>query len=151
MLCLLACWVYLAHYDGPAACSATVAHCRAQARSADAGATWAPATLRADLPDPQCKGGVAPWRAGRGLLLAHCASTHARANVTLRVSVDDGDSWPFAQVVSLPGGYVDVAAQAWVGGNGTELALVAFEADTCAVSLARVQPALVVGAAAARV
>jgi hypothetical protein len=130
-----------------APCGDGVQHCRLTAVSDDGGLTWSNATARPDLPDPGCKGGVARWQQGRGLLFVNDATVLGRFNVTLRVSKDNGASFPWAVQVSPPGllaGYADVVTQNWAGGNGTELAVVAFEVETCNVSVALVQPSLVV-------
>jgi hypothetical protein len=132
-----------------APCGDGVQHCRLTATSADGGVTWSNATTRPDLPDPGCKGGIARWEQGRGLLFVNDATVSVRRNVTLRVSKDNGATFPWAVQVSAPellAGYADVVTQNWAGGNGTELAVVAFEVETCNVSVALVQPSLVVAA-----
>lgn len=123
-------------------CGGGVAHCRVFATSDDAGATFVNVTARGDLPDPGCKGGIARWEAGRGLLAVNDANTTARSNVILRVSVDDGASWPRGVLISEVGGYTDVVTQTRPGAS--ERALVIFEHSACDfIALAVVDPSLI--------
>ena len=83
--------------------------CRGWSRSADGGETWAEAAFDPALPEPSCQGSVVSLGDGR-LLLAHPARPDARAELTLRLSRDQGRSWPEARVLE-PGAaaYSDLA------------------------------------------
>ena len=68
------------------------------------------------------------------ILFANTDNNSTRTNVTLRVSLDGGSTYPADRVTQVfPGpalaGYVDVAAT-------TEGAVVAFENNTCSISVA---------------
>ena len=67
-----------------------------------------------DLPDPTCMGSVVStdWRGRHVLLSVNCASTDERKNLTCRMSLDDGHTWPRALTVE-PGdaGYADLAVR----------------------------------------
>jgi sialidase-1 len=72
---------------------------RALATSDDGGLTWSETTLDERLPDPACEGSllVAP----EGMLFANPATTIAfpRDHVTVRLSPDEGATWPYARVL----------------------------------------------------
>ena len=96
--------------------------CRWRSTSADGGATWQGLAPVPELPDPSCKGGIAAWAGGgaggaggiAALVQSSCGSQSARVNLTLRVSVDGGVSWPAERQVllSAAAGYSDVQVQA---------------------------------------
>lgn len=70
--------------------------CRIAAFSADGGATWDTVFYDRRLPDPVCEGTVLDVDAGgkHRLLFANPASTVHRRDLTLRISRNDGLSWP---------------------------------------------------------
>jgi len=71
------------------------------AESRDGGASYGP--LRADsaLPDPANNGAIlrVPAAGPRALLFSNTADTTARQRLTLRLSCDDGQTWPHARVL----------------------------------------------------
>lgn len=101
-----------------------VLHMRAQgtrkrsiAVSRDGGDTWSRPELVEALVDPVCQASV--LRAGRRTLFANPAS-EKREKMTLRVSVDEGKTWPVARTLfEGPSGYSDLA----VARDGTILCL----------------------------
>ena len=48
---------------------------------------------------------MARWEGGRALVLSHADSCTGRANQTVRLSVDGGKSFPFAQLIDAASGY----------------------------------------------
>ena len=106
--------------------------------SKDAGLTWAPAQPVA-VPDPQCKGSVVAWPAGKGLVLSNAASCSARVNQTIYVSTDNGHTWPHRQFVDARSGYSTLQ----ISGDGLIANL--YEAGGCALNLAKVDPQKIVG------
>jgi len=83
--------------------------CRKTAISRDGGLTWS--TLQDDptLIEPQCQGSILrysdPADGKPGILLfANPASQSSRKNGTLRISKDDGKTWPTSKLI-YPGGY----------------------------------------------
>ena len=83
--------------------------CRGWSRSSDGAETWSEVAFDPDLPEPSCQGSVVALGDGR-LLLAHPGRPHARAELTLRLSRDQGRSWSSARVLE-PGAaaYSDLA------------------------------------------
>lgn len=79
---------------------------RVQAVSADAGQTWQPPTFAAALIEPTCQAGLirlaklAPDGQAR-LVFTNPASTTKRERMTLKLSADDGQSWPVDNQVVL--------------------------------------------------
>lgn len=60
------------------------------------------------LPDPRCFGSIA--RAGRDIALVNCASETHRTQLTLRLSRDNGKTWPIVRVLEAGiAGYADLA------------------------------------------
>ena len=96
------------------------------------GLTWNHFEAAPGLPDPTCKGGIAAWPSKKALLFVNAATTHGRVNITLRVSLDDGRSWPVRRLISGPGGYSDVQLATL---NGRESACVVFEYNTCTIKV----------------
>jgi sialidase-1 len=98
------------------------ARCRKVATSADGGHTWTPLADDPALPDPRCQGSVVrltdPLDGGRGrVLFANAASPTRRENGTVRLSYDEGRTWPVSRTVyagsfayscltALPGGTI---------------------------------------------
>jgi sialidase-1 len=77
--------------------------CRAQALSADGGATWSPVAFVPDLAEPVCSAGLLELPHGRGLLFSNPATFGRRVNMTVRRSMDGGLTWPDATQI-WPGG-----------------------------------------------
>jgi len=100
-------------------CRAMRAGYRAVARSGDQGRTWTTPTLDEQLPDPTCQAStlVLPSRDGRSrVLFANPATQKTRSHLTVRLSYDDGRTWPIAKLVDTGGAaYSDMA----VGPDGT--------------------------------
>jgi sialidase-1 len=81
-------------------------HARAVARSQDGGESWSLVTLDKKLIDPVCQGSLLrySWEPSR-TLFANCASTK-RENLTVRLSLDEGQTWPAAKTLHPgPSGY----------------------------------------------
>ena len=57
---------------------------------------------------PDCKGGVTRWESGRALVLSHSDSCTGRVNETVRLSTDNGRTFPFAQLIDPASGYSTV-------------------------------------------
>ncbi len=77
---------------------------RAIAMSADGGLTWGPTTLDDALIDPVCQGSLvravpAARKKGDGRLLFSNAASTKRERMTVRLSSDDGKTWPVARVI----------------------------------------------------
>ena len=88
---------------------------RAVAVSHDRGMTWSKVTYDPRLPELSCQGSLARFSTARDhdrnrILLATPASQSARAELTLRLSTNEGHDWPVSRVVE-PGmaGYSDLA------------------------------------------
>ena len=70
---------------------------RLVARSSDGGQTWSNISFDKNLPDPVCEGTILNIGIKKGKhMLAFCnaADTARRDNLTLRISFDEGNSWP---------------------------------------------------------
>jgi sialidase-1 len=85
------------------------ARCRTVATSRDGGATWSPLADEPALPDPQCQGTILrytdPLDGQRSrLLFANAASAARRENGTVRLSYDEGATWPVSRVIH-PGAF----------------------------------------------
>jgi sialidase-1 len=120
--------------------------CRAFVRSYDEGRTWGKVCFERHLPDPICHASIARF-GDSGLLFSNCAwedekgvtairngkkikwSDDARQNLTVRLSLDEGQTWPYAKCIAKQGGYSDLYAsrdgdrsycifeKAWTEGN----------------------------------
>jgi sialidase-1 len=85
---------------------------RKVAYSTDGGITYGPVTLDRELPDPANNASVvrafpnAPEGSNEAkvLLFSNAASTSSRVNGTVRVSCDDGETWPVAKTYA-PGAH----------------------------------------------
>jgi sialidase-1 len=80
---------------------------RKSALSKDGGETWSRLKEEPALIDPQCQGSllaVSSGSLGEVLLFCNAASTTARSNGTVRVSRDQGKTWPLARSV-YPGSF----------------------------------------------
>ena len=120
-------------------CGNGVQNCRAHAFSYDNGSSWVGYATQSNLPDPGVKAGLFRFEPSPGsksyALLAHLASVNAsvasstpgallfvntnpkldsswtdRIRTTLRLSLDNGRSWPFAIEVDARGGYSTIAS-----------------------------------------
>ncbi len=84
---------------------------RASTRSSRPDRGFAPLTPVCEMPDPTCMGSLAQTgdREGTVFLSVNCNSAADRRNLTLRLSFDEGHSWPCALTVE-PGdaGYADL-------------------------------------------
>jgi sialidase-1 len=77
---------------------------RAIARSNDGGATWSPLEFDATLIEPVCQASLIavphPSKPGATVLVfANPASKEARRNMTVRVSFDEGKTWPVSRQI----------------------------------------------------
>ena len=82
---------------------------RAVAVSADAGATWSDIQDDPVLIEPVCQGSflrytLAGARDRNRLLFCNPAAEQARVNGTVRISYDEGRSWPVAKTI-VPGAF----------------------------------------------
>jgi sialidase-1 len=73
---------------------------RAICLSADGGATWSDFRYDATLIEPICQASLLAYPPGGGVLLfSNPAETTARRNLTVRLSRDDGKTWPLARTL----------------------------------------------------
>ena len=84
-------------------------HCRATATSADGGLTWSAIRDDPELVEPRCQASVirytlASERGRNRLLFSNPASRNSRENGTVRLSYDEGQTWPVAKVL-VPGNF----------------------------------------------
>jgi sialidase-1 len=94
-------------------------HQRHTAVSRDGGLTWSEPAPVEGVPDPVCQAGILALPKGR-VVFANPASDRRRANMTLRLSEDDGATWSVARVLYAgPSGYSDLT----VSKDGTILCL----------------------------
>jgi sialidase-1 len=86
----------------------SVTHRRASARSADQGQSWGETTRDPALNDPSCEGSLLATPAD--LLFSNPDSASSRTKLTVRVSHDDGVTWPVARVLHAgPAAYSSLA------------------------------------------
>ena len=79
-------------------------NCRAYSISNDGGSTWLPYRFAEDLVEPTCSAGLINWE-GR-LWFSNPAEAHERTHMTVKTSLDSGDTWElFALVEPGPVGY----------------------------------------------
>jgi sialidase-1 len=88
---------------------------RLLAASPDAGQTWQPTRVAQDLPDPVCQGSMVNYQAANGqklLLFSNANSQTKREKMTVRASLDDGQTWPVNKEI-YPGSaaYSDLVVQ----------------------------------------
>ncbi|WP_037326202.1 sialidase family protein [Runella zeae] len=87
---------------------------RIQAFSKNGGATWEEVKIMKDLPDPICQGSMIEYRPAKGksvLLFSNLNHQSKRANLTVRVSHDNGRSWSAGkEIYGNPSTYEDPAA-----------------------------------------
>lgn len=85
---------------------------REVARSYDGGVTFGPVSHDAALIDPGCNAGITRYRRGKmnGLLFTNAASMR-RENLSVKVSYDDGMTWPVGRTIHAgPSAYSTVIA-----------------------------------------
>lgn len=70
---------------------------RAVARSRDGGLTWSPVTLDDALIEPVCQASLV--RHSKGKLLFSNPASARRENMTLRMTLDEGRTWPVSRVL----------------------------------------------------
>jgi len=75
-------------------------HTRAIARSTDGGVTFGPVTHDAALIDPVCNAGITHYHLGKkdALVFTNAASSR-RENLTVKVSYDQGNTWPLQRTI----------------------------------------------------
>ena len=92
---------------------------RVVARSSDGGRTWTEPKIDKTLPCPTCQASTLslPSKHGKSrVLFSNPATQTSRSHLTVRLSYDDGKSWPVAREITRgPAGYSDLA----VAGDGT--------------------------------
>lgn len=83
---------------------------RAIARSSDGGIVFGPVSYDAALVDPDCNAGITSYYQGkRQLLIFTNAASIRRENLTLKVSRDEGRTWPEQRLINPgPSGYSTV-------------------------------------------
>lgn len=82
---------------------------RAVALSRDGGATFGEFRWDETLIEPICQASIVHWPAAQGLAFANPASD-ARENMTVRLSQDEGVTWPFRKTLHAgPAAYSDLA------------------------------------------
>jgi|EP01046_Picozoa_sp_COSAG06_P049724 hypothetical protein len=86
-----------------------------------------------------CKGGVTRWEGGRALVFANAGTCHGRVDTTVRLSLDNGKTWPHSQLLDAEGGYTTPAML-----NGSEIGVV-YEKGGCSISLAIVDAKAIIG------
>jgi sialidase-1 len=79
--------------------------CRYVARSRDGGETWCEEHREEALPDPACMASIvryrAPGDAGRSrLLFANPATPNSRTQLVVKLSYDEGRTWPVARTIA---------------------------------------------------
>jgi sialidase-1 len=75
---------------------------RIVAISTDRGANFSGAMPDSNLPDPVCEGSLLNivWQGKKYLAFSNPASTSGRNHLTIRISPDDGKSWPYSMLVA---------------------------------------------------
>ncbi len=79
--------------------------CRAVATSGDAGETWSELRHDTTLIEPRCQASLIRYGAGADgggkdrLLFSNPAHRKARVNMTVRLSIDSGETWPASRVI----------------------------------------------------
>ncbi len=82
---------------------------RAAAWSPDEGASWQPLRLDAQLPDPVCQGTTLAADGGNILYFCNAADSKERKRLTLRKSLDGGETWSAGAVIHEgPAAYSDL-------------------------------------------
>lgn len=87
---------------------------RARAYSPNGYSHWQHYGPDRQLPDPRCFGAVAAYDDGvnpYSLIFVNCGTNSGRTHVTLRLSTDDGQTFPIAKLIDEErGGYTEIAA-----------------------------------------
>lgn len=100
-------------------CRAMHLGCRVIATSNDAGATWSVPVKNEGLPGPTCQAStlVLPSENGQQrMLFSNPATKTSRTRMTVRLSNDDGRTWPVSKLIDAGGaGYSDMT----LGPDGT--------------------------------
>ncbi len=71
--------------------------------SEDGGTTWKETYFDAQLPDPICEGSILTFAQAKGkniLAFSNAADVKRRDQLTLRISYDDGKTWPNAKLIA---------------------------------------------------
>ncbi|UOG77451.1 glycoside hydrolase (plasmid) [Hymenobacter tibetensis] len=83
--------------------------------SPDVAQFWEPVRVAQDLPDPVCQGSMVNYQAATGqryLLFSNANSQAKREKLTVRVSQDDGQSWPISkEIYAGSAAYSDLVIQ----------------------------------------
>lgn len=78
-------------------------HCRAESFSADGGQTWSSPKPCPQLVEPRCQASILrydwPREKEPGRILFSNPASATRTNMTLRISYDDGKTWPVSRVL----------------------------------------------------
>ena len=80
--------------------------CRAVATTSDGGKTWGPIVDDTQLPEPTCQASFIRYTDVRDgftrdrLLFVNPANTSQRVNLTVRLSYDEGKTWPISKVIA---------------------------------------------------
>jgi len=97
--------------DGSVLLNARSSHghqCRKVALSRDGGETWSPLRDEPQLPEPECMGSILryswPESGASRILFSNPASTTGRTNGVVRLSLDEGQTWPVSRTIE-PGGF----------------------------------------------
>jgi sialidase-1 len=102
---------------------------RAVAISRDGGENWSPVRYDPNLPEPSCQGSLVRYSAAGShdrnrILFAGPASPSDRTRMTVRLSYDDGETWPVSRVIEAgAAAYSDLAVTL------ERFVLLAYEAD----------------------
>jgi sialidase-1 len=84
-------------------------HLRLTTTSKDGAHAWSEPRFQEDLPDPVCFSSITRYRKKR-LIFSNPADFKERRNLTVRLSEDDGKSWPTSRVLEPgPSAYSDLA------------------------------------------
>lgn len=100
-------------------------NCRAQARSDDGGATWTPTSWVPTLVEPVCSASL--LRTAAGVFFSNPATTAIRTNMTVRHSIDNGNSWPLQDTTLVwagPAAYSVLVPLSAAGSSATGAATV---------------------------
>ncbi|HRU04778.1 MAG TPA: sialidase family protein, partial [Candidatus Brocadiia bacterium] len=99
---------------------------RAVAISRDGGETWGPVSFAPELVEPRCQASICRWTPGPGGLLFANPASATRDHMTVKMSRDEGKTWPVARALhegpaaysclaALPDGRAACLYEAWDG------------------------------------